>query len=433
MTVQASFHWLTGIEDTFVPHAEPGKRKLDEYELLNHYTRWREDIGLMQELGVDMARYGIPWYKIEPRPGHFDWSFTDLVMAAFAEAGIAPVIDLMHYGTPLWLENLFLNNHYPERVASYAAAFAHRYKDSVTWYTPLNEPYINALFCGQTRFWPPYLEGEQGFVAIWRPIVKGMVLTEQAILAVNPRAKFMQVDASTLMLPADPQDEELVKRANFINEKLFLTYDALLGKIDSQHKLVPYLQSHGMTDAELDWHQANRGTFDFMGVNFYPHLSVHELYRDHKVAGPPGISFGTQEGDIAQRSVWVRADRYKQVVRTYWERYGIPLIHTESSSLGTPEVLIDWMEDSLQAVKELRQEGVRLEGYTWWPLYDLIDWEYRNGSKPVEDYVCPMGLWKLEMGFDGEFRRVPTAAAGRFKDFIAHFDPGPVGLAPVAG
>lgn len=420
------FHWLTGIEDTFVPHAEPGKRKLDEYELLDHYTCWREDLGLMRELGVDMARYGIPWYKVEPAPGVFDWDWVDRVMAGFAEAGIAPVIDLVHYGTPLWMENTFLNNRYAERVAAFAGAFARRYKDTVHWYTPLNEPYVNALFCGQKRLWPPYLEGEHGYVTVWRPVVKGMVLAEQAIRAENPQARFMQVDASTLWLAADPTDEALVERVEFLDNKLFLTYDALLGRIDDRHPLVNYLQAHGMTDAELDWHRTHRGSFDYMGVNFYPHLSVHELFREPPRRGPIGTAPISHNLEYGDRALWSRADRYKEVMRRYWERYHLPIIHTESSSLGPPDVLMDWLEDSLAAVRELRAEGVALEGYTWWPLYDLIDWQYRYGGGPREDYVCRMGLWQLEMGFDGIFDRVPTPLVERFKHHVKTFNPGPV-------
>lgn len=437
MPIRPDFHWLTGIEDTFVPHAGPGRRKLDEYELLQHYQLWREDLGLMAWLGVDQARYGIPWYKVEPEPGVFDWSWTDQVVPHMLGLGIQPVVDLMHYGTPLWLENLFLNHTYPERVAAYAGAFAARYPD-VTWYTPLNEPYINALFCGQTGFWPPYLEGEHGFVMLWRQLVKGMVLTERAVRAASPHAKFMQVDASTLMLAHDPTDEGLVQRAHFINEKLFLTYDALLGRIDDRHELVPYLQANGLPDADLAWFRANPGTFDAMGVNFYPHLSVHELYRVADPAHPAPnalggtVSFGTHARGIAQRGVWSGADRYEEVMRRYWERYGLPIVHTESSSTGAPAVQIAWLDESLAAVKRLRASGVRLEGYTWWPLFDLIDWEYRNGTRDVEHYVVPMGLWTLEMGFDRVFRRVRTEAAERFKEAIASFDPGPVG-SPTAG
>jgi len=47
------FLWAVGIEDTFIiqPHRRTG-RLLDEYELTQHYDRWREDLGLVASLGV---------------------------------------------------------------------------------------------------------------------------------------------------------------------------------------------------------------------------------------------------------------------------------------------------------------------------------------------------------------------------------------------
>ena len=107
---------------------------------------------------------GIPWYLVEPRPGEFDWSWIDQVAAKMQQLGLRCVVDLMHYGTPLWLENSFLNASYPERVASYARAVAERYKDVWSDFTPLNEPLVNAEWCGQNGQWPPYLHGQDGFV-----------------------------------------------------------------------------------------------------------------------------------------------------------------------------------------------------------------------------------------------------------------------------
>src|SRR5438874_12789680 len=72
------FIWAAGIEDTFI--TEPNKRTgrtLDEYELTEHYLRWREDIDLIASLGVPAARYGIPWYKVQPGKYLWDWSFAD--------------------------------------------------------------------------------------------------------------------------------------------------------------------------------------------------------------------------------------------------------------------------------------------------------------------------------------------------------------------
>jgi beta-glucosidase/6-phospho-beta-glucosidase/beta-galactosidase len=61
------------------------------------------------------------------------------------ELKITPIIDLIHYGCPLWLERGFANKDYPQRVAEYSAAAAERYKHLTKCYTPLNEPIITAL------------------------------------------------------------------------------------------------------------------------------------------------------------------------------------------------------------------------------------------------------------------------------------------------
>src|SRR5690348_10361641 len=99
------FLWAAGIEDTFVPQVRNGHRPLDEYELLGHYEHWREDIALGRDLGLKAMRWGVPWYKVEPEKGRFDWSWIDEVIPYMVEElGILPIVDLMHYGTPFWMK-----------------------------------------------------------------------------------------------------------------------------------------------------------------------------------------------------------------------------------------------------------------------------------------------------------------------------------------
>ena len=111
---------------------------------------------------------------MEPfQPGEFDWRWTDQVIPYMVEElGITPIVDLMHYGCPFWLRREFASAEYPKAVAAYAAAFARRYDGLVRWYTPLNEPIVTALFCGQRGLWPPYLRGESGYVQIMLQVVR---------------------------------------------------------------------------------------------------------------------------------------------------------------------------------------------------------------------------------------------------------------------
>src|SRR5690242_9677406 len=117
------FSWAGGIENTFIPQSGPGLRPLDEYELTQHYEQWRADLARAATLGIQKIRWGIPWYRVEPQQGHFVWDWTDEVLAYLVrDLQIQPIVDLMHYGTPFWLEQSFLNKRYPEYVAAYARA-----------------------------------------------------------------------------------------------------------------------------------------------------------------------------------------------------------------------------------------------------------------------------------------------------------------------
>ena len=159
-------HFGLGIEDTFVPQAGPGERPLDEYELTEHYQRWHGDLGLASDVGAEFVRWGIPWHRVNPAPGEWDWSWVDAVMARFAELGVRPIVDLLHYGTPTWIDREFAHPDFSRMFAEYAVHVAERYADVATDYTPVNEPMIHARFCGDIGYWPPKLSGEAGYNTI---------------------------------------------------------------------------------------------------------------------------------------------------------------------------------------------------------------------------------------------------------------------------
>jgi hypothetical protein len=79
----------------------------------------------------------------------------------------------------------------------------------------------------------------------------------------------------------------------------------------------------------------------------------------------------------------------------------------------------------------VRSRGVPLVGYTWWPMFALVTWGYREGFKQPHDYLKQMGLWDLRPSGQG-LERVPTELVARFRDLVlggeAEFGP----LAPLA-
>jgi beta-glucosidase len=313
------FAWATGIEDTFIGQTERiGERVLDEYALTHHYLYWREDIDRAAALGVRAMRYGIPWYKIEPAPGVFDWAWVDRVLEYIAGKGIAIIVDLMHYGTPLWLDNQFLNSAYPERVAAYAAEFARRYKHIVSHYTPLNEPWITVAFTGVHGIWPPYLRGNDGAVKILRSLARGIVLTIAAIRAEDPRAVIVSVDAAGEAVPVAPQFEEI---ATLTTARTFIATDLVRGLVDSEHLLYRWLLQYGMTDRDLAWHAEHAAQIDIVGVNYYPESSVSRLDETN--------------GEIRTQRMWGGPEGLRRSLRAFAQRYGRPVMVTAHSRCVT--------------------------------------------------------------------------------------------------
>lgn len=67
-TIGPDFCWATGIENTFIPHVRPGLRALDQYALTQHDDHWRADLDQAAALGVQAIRWGIFWYRVQPKP-----------------------------------------------------------------------------------------------------------------------------------------------------------------------------------------------------------------------------------------------------------------------------------------------------------------------------------------------------------------------------
>src|SRR5215203_1137133 len=171
------FLWATGIEDTFISAvlARTG-RAMDEYELTDHYNRWEEDFQLMASLGVKYARYGVPWHRIQPSRNEWNWDWADRTLDRLVSLGITPIVDLVHYGVPAWMEKSFLNPDYPSYVEAYTHALASRFKGRIGWYTPFNEPRIAAWYCGKIGWWPPFRRSWADFLRILVQISRGGVL-----------------------------------------------------------------------------------------------------------------------------------------------------------------------------------------------------------------------------------------------------------------
>jgi beta-glucosidase/6-phospho-beta-glucosidase/beta-galactosidase len=323
----------------------------------------------VRELGLRYLRYGPPIYKVFKAPGEYDWEFTDQVMAEMRKLGIVPIIDLVHFGLPDWLTD-FQNPDWPQHVADYARAFAERFP-WVRYYTPVNEIYVTALFSAAFGWWNERLMSDVGFVNNIKHCCRAAILMMRAILDIRPDAIFIFSESTEYVHPGSPA---LVEQAYFMNERRFLSLDLLFGH-DVTASMYRYLLAGGMSLDEYRWFMQQRElrTHCIMGTDYY-------ITNEH-VLRPDGRSIGA--GDVYG---------YYVITRQYYERYRLPVMHTETNRAGKHAV--EWLWKEWMNLLRLREDGVPIIGFTWFGLVDMKDWD--TALTKMRGTINTVGLYSLD-------------------------------------
>jgi beta-glucosidase len=367
----SGFMFATGIENSY-PTIEGGKHRVDEMAKCGHYEHWRRDFECVTDLGIRFLRYGPPLHRVWLGDGRYDWEFTDQAFAELRRLGIMPIVDLCHFGVPDWIGD-FQNPDFPRLFAVYARAFARRF-GWVQLYTPVNEMYVCATFSARFGWWNEQLRSDQAFVTALKHIVKANVLAMHAILELRPDAIFIQSESSEYFHASAPS---AIGPAEAMNQQRFLSLDLNYGRrVDSG--MYEFLLDNGMTRDEyhffLDHHLRHHCV---MGNDYY-------VTNEHRVAAdgtmrPSGEVFG-----------------YCEITRQYHERYHMPVMHTETNMVESPNgtEAVDWLWKEWANVLRVRNDGMPIVGFTWYSLTDQVDWD--SALREDAGHVNTLGLYDLD-------------------------------------
>jgi beta-glucosidase/6-phospho-beta-glucosidase/beta-galactosidase len=345
-----------------------GNQRVDQLRDTGHYELWRTDLRLVRELGLRYLRYGPPIYRIWTGPDQYNWNELDPVMAEMRRLGIVPLIDLCHFGLPDFLKN-FQNPDWPDRFGEYAHAFAERYP-WVRYYTPVNEIYVTALFSAAFGWWNERLMSDVAFVGNIKHCVKASIIAMKAILDLRPDAIFVYSESTEYVHPGSP---DLVAQAHFMNERRFLSLDLLFGH-DISATMYRYVLANEMKPEEYLWFMDQRHlrTHCIMGTDYY-------ITNEH-VLKPDGKSIGA--GDVYG---------YYVITRQYYDRYRLPVMHTETNR--TAKYAVEWLWKEWMNLLRLREDGVPIIGFTWFGLLDMKDWD--TALTKIRGTVNHVGLYSL--------------------------------------
>ena len=378
-----------------------GDQYIDQAARSGHERR-DGDVGRIAALGVKALRFPILWEKTAPAAdlAGADWSWPDRQLPALRAAGVAVIAGLVHHGSGPPHTSL-LDPAFGDKLAAYAGAVAARYPWIDAW-TPVNEPLTTARFSGLYGLWYPHGRNDTAFVAALLNQCRGVVLAMAAIRAVNPRARLVQTDDLGKTWGTD----EMAAATGFYNERRWLAWDLLCGRVGPDHVLWTYLTASGATPEQLLWFAAHPCPPDVIGINYYV---TSERWLDHRPERFPGHTAGMVDGrpcvDIeAARSMATPIGGAAPLLLEAWRRYGLPLAVTEAHIDAGREDQLRWFAEVWQGAHDARAQGADVRAVTAWSLFGAFDW---NSLVTRADGYYESGVFDIRAGTPR-----PTALAG---------------------
>lgn len=338
----------------------------------NGHARRGEDLELFAALGARAVRYPVLWERTAPDGlDAADWSWADARLARLRELHLRPVVGLVHHGSGPRDTNL-LDERFADKLSLYARAVAERYP-WVEDYTPVNEPLTTARFSCLYGHWYPHARDALSFARALLNQCRGVALSMRAVREVNPAARLVQTED----LGKTYGTRLLGYQAEFENERRWLTWDLLAGRVVRGHAMWDFLKWLGVGEREVEWFAENPCPPDIIGVN---HYVTSERFLDERLARYPAHTHGGNGQHVYAdvEAVRARADGVagaRVLLREAWERYGLPLAITEAHLGCTREEQMRWFKEVWDGACELRREEVDVRAVTAWSMLGSFDWD----------------------------------------------------------
>ncbi|MEO3752036.1 GH1 family beta-glucosidase [Streptomyces sp. B6B3] len=365
----------------------------------DHYHRYREDVALLADLGVDSYRFSVAWPRIQPTgtgPANAaGLDFYERLVDELLAADIAPAATLYHWDLPQALEDRggWRVRETAERFAEYTALVVERLGDRVDRWITLNEPYCTA-FVGYAigRHAPGTREG-RGALAAAHHLLVGHGLAVRALRAAGAQEIGITLNPDRLLPATDTDaDRAAVRRAETLHNAVWL--DPLFAGRYPEHEAETWgelADGSYRRDGDLD---LIGEPLDFVGVNYYRPTTVADApHTDPDPATRTAVDVRAAESmrdDVRRTTMgWpVVPDTFTDLLVDLVRRYPTlpPVIITENGSAEADTVAADgrvhdtdrvaYLHDHLTALAAAIEAGVDVRGYYVWSLLDNFEWAY---------------------------------------------------------
>lgn len=386
----------------------------------DHYDRYRDDVALMRDMGLQTYRFSTSWARVRPDGGALNPQGVDFyrrLVDELLDAGILPWLTLYHWDLPQALQERggWTVRDTAERFTEYALDMHDALGDRVKVWTTLNEPWCSS-FLGYTA--GLHAPGHQS-------VREGLLAAHHLLLAHGATVRALRERDASLDLgitlnftvadpvdPADPVDVDAARRLDGQHNRWFL--DPIFRAQYPADTLadIRAVDAAAVAALERAIHPGDLATIatpiDTLGINYYqgdfvsgrePEVPVPitEAPTD-RVGGSPlpaGSGIHPHERALPRTAMhWeVQPEGLTRLLRRVSDDYtapaGVPLYVTENGAAYDDEAVFDngetrvhdidrveYVRAHLAATLDAIEAGVDVRGYFYWSLLDNFEWAW---------------------------------------------------------
>jgi beta-glucosidase len=400
--------------------ATPGKvRNGDDGSVAcDFYHRYREDIALMRELGLDAFRFSVAWPRILPegrgRVNEAGLDFYDRLVDELLGSGITPFVTLFHWDTPQPIEDA---GGWPSRgtvdaFCEYVEVVAARLGDRVRHWITHNEPWV-VSWVGHA--WGHHAPGGTSDPDALATAHHLLLSHGRAVDILRRHSPGSEVGITlNLDHPYPATDDEA---------------DAAAARwVDGLHNrwfLDPIFHARYPADLAEEWesmmpkvHDGDLETIaapiDFLGVNNYtsPLVAADDNGGRSQIVRRQGVELTDMGWEVVPdglHDLLVRVHRDYGPGAIYITENGsaFPDVRGHDGCVADPE-REGYLESYIDAAARAAGEGVPLRGYFAWSLLDNFEWAW--------GYWKRFGLIYVDYP---TLERVPKGSFYWYRDLIA--------------
>ena len=359
----------------------------------DHYRRFREDVGLMADLGLKAYQFSIAWPRVMPdgrgRLNPKGMDFYDRLVDALLEAGIRPFAMLYHWDLPQALQEKlggWANRQVAVLFAEYAAAMAHRLGDRVVDWVTHDEPGVTMEAYVEGGFAPGIVNKRHGYQVAHNVLLSHGLAVEA--LRANCPAK-PSVGIIQDIWPVHPASDSRQDR-EAAEWRWELRWDWLLSPIAFGRYPERAMDMLGDDKPVVEPGDMSiiAAPMDFMGVNYYSRIVAGSRGEVARVAGSQYTDMGWE----------IYPEGMYEVLKLVRDLYKLgPIFIAESGAAFADEVTHDGMVHDprrmeyhathLAQVHRAIADGMDVRGYFAWSLMDNFEWSHGFSKRFGLTYV----------------------------------------------